>query len=77
MAARKILVDSDIGKYGIRITHNDNTCGWVVGDAGKLLLFKTQKAAQKALDEMKGDERYHWSCVAEVAKFTGFGRKND
>lgn len=76
MANRKvIMVDADAGKYGIRITHNDGVVGWIVGQNGEVLLFNTEKEAKKKLNSMIKNENYSWNCIAEVAKFAGFGKK--
>ena len=76
MAKRKVLmIDADSGKYGIRVTHNDGVVGWIVGQDGEVLLFKTEKEAQKRLNAMRKDNRYSWNCNVEVAEFAGFGKK--
>ncbi len=63
------------GKYGIRITHEAGPAGWVAGSDCSVLLFRTAKEAEKALNEMKNDPHYLWRCNAEVAEFSGFGKK--
>lgn len=77
MARRKIIEEEGIGMFGIKCTDANGRVGWIVGEGGKVLLFSTQKAAEKAFKVMKADDRYSWSNPAEVAQFEGFGHKYD
>lgn len=59
-------------KYGIRITQNNGTVGWIVGKDCDILLFKTKAEAVKALNQMKNNSDYSWNCKAEAIEFIGF-----
>ena len=59
-------------KYGIKITHDFGPPGWVAGKDCNVLLFKTKKDAEIALNQMKNDPHYLWKYEAEAVEFTGF-----
>ena len=67
--ARRIIASDTEDRFGIRILWPDKTCGWIVGNDGDYLLFRTEREAAKALKAMKSNDNYTWNCTAEVATF--------
>ena len=66
---RKIVAVEDSERYGILVTHNDGSSGWLVGSDNDYLLFISLKEATKYLKKLKTDDNYSWNCEVTVAKF--------
>lgn len=75
--ANKKNVVSDEGTIGIRVTHRNGITGWIVGENGRVRLFKTKPAAQKWIDDVIATEKYSWDCETEITKFTGFTNQKE
>ena len=61
-------------KYGIKITYEKGSEGWIVGKDGDVMLFADKATATATLKKMKADDRYSWNCEAVVTEFTGWGK---
>ena len=68
--ARKIVAEpGDSEKFGIRVSYDDKTTGWIVGQNGEIALFKSQREAAKALKAIKTSDNYTLNCCIEVVQF--------
>ena len=59
----------DSEKFGIRVSYDDKTTGWIVGQNGEIALFKSQRDASKALKAIKASDNYTLNCAIDVAQF--------
>ena len=61
--------------WAICVTYSDGTYGWMIGSDLDVEVFQSQNDAEKALKQMKRNQKYSWNADFSVKEFNGFSCK--